>query len=63
MKEELIAHCGMDCSVCSDYIALENDVRARVGMAYYKGCRPRDKVLFSQETMRVASEQQGGILL
>ena len=44
MKEELIAPCGMDCSVCSNYLALENDVRAKgVRMAYCKGCRPRDK--------------------
>jgi len=44
LKEELIAPCGMDCSVCSNYLALKNDVRAKgVRMAYCKGCRPRDK--------------------
>jgi hypothetical protein len=44
MREELIAPCGMDCVVCSSYLALKNDVRAKgVRMAYCKGCRPRDK--------------------
>ena len=44
MREELIAPCGMDCAVCSSYLALKNDVRAKgVRMAYCKGCRPRDK--------------------
>ncbi|MCJ7613884.1 DUF3795 domain-containing protein [Candidatus Bathyarchaeota archaeon] len=44
MKEELIAPCGMDCNVCSSYLALKNDVRAKgVRMPYCKGCRPRDK--------------------
>ena len=44
MKEELIAPCGMNCSVCSNYLALKNDVRTKgVKMPYCKGCRPRDK--------------------
>ena len=44
MKEELIAPCGVDCNVCSGYLALKNDVRTKgVRMAYCKGCRPRDK--------------------
>ncbi len=44
MREELIAPCGMDCAVCSSYLALKNDVRAKgVRMAYCKGCQPRDK--------------------
>jgi len=44
MREELIAPCGMDCVVCSSYLALKNDVRTKgVRMAYCKGCRPRDK--------------------
>ncbi len=45
MREELIAPCGMDCAVCSSYLALKNDVKAKgVRMAYCKGCRPRDKM-------------------
>jgi hypothetical protein len=44
MKEELIAPCGMDCAVCSSYLALKHDVKAKgVRMPYCKGCRPRDK--------------------
>jgi hypothetical protein len=44
MKEELIAPCGVDCSVCSGYLAFRHDVRAKgMRMAYCKGCRPRDK--------------------
>jgi len=44
MREELIAPCGMDCVVCSSYLALKNDVRTKgVRMVYCKGCRPRDK--------------------
>jgi hypothetical protein len=44
MKEEMIAPCGMDCSVCSGYLALKHDVRAKgVRIPYCRGCRPRDK--------------------
>jgi hypothetical protein len=44
MREELIAPCGMDCNVCSGYLALQHTVRDKgVRMAYCKGCRPRDK--------------------
>jgi len=44
MREELIAPCGMDCNVCSGYLALKHEVREKgVKMAYCKGCRPRDK--------------------
>ena len=44
MREELIAPCGMDCNVCSGYLALKNDVKEKgVRIPYCKGCRPRDK--------------------
>jgi len=44
MKEELIAPCGMNCAVCSGYLALKNDVKNKgVRMPYCAGCRPRDK--------------------
>ena len=44
MKEELIALCGMNCVVCSGYLALKNDVKTNgIRIPYYKGCRPRDK--------------------
>ena len=44
MNEELIAPCGMNCSICSGYLAFKNDVRNKgIRMAYCAGCRPRDK--------------------
>jgi len=44
MRKELIAPCGMNCAVCSGYLALEHDVKAKgVRMPYCKGCRPREK--------------------
>jgi hypothetical protein len=42
--EELIAPCGMNCSICSGYIALKIDIKNKgVGIPYCPGCRPRDK--------------------
>jgi len=44
MKAELIAPCGMNCNVCSNYLALVNDTKAKgVKLPYCTGCRPRDK--------------------
>ena len=44
MKEELIAPCGMNCAVCSAYLASVNALKDRgVSMPYCAGCRPRDK--------------------
>ncbi|MGD9116572.1 MAG: DUF3795 domain-containing protein [Dehalococcoidia bacterium] len=44
MEELLIAPCGMNCALCSAYLAFENEVRSKgVKMAYCAGCRPRDK--------------------
>ena len=41
---ELIAPCGMNCSVCSRYLASKYDVKRKgVRMAYCVGCRPRDR--------------------
>jgi hypothetical protein len=43
-KAELIAPCGMNCSVCSRYLARKHDVKSKgVRMSYCAGCRPRDK--------------------
>jgi hypothetical protein len=40
----LIAPCGMNCNVCSSYLALENDANAKgVKLPYCVGCRPRIK--------------------
>ena len=44
MKPELIAPCGMNCNVCSNYLALKNDTKNRgVKLPYCIGCRPRNK--------------------
>lgn len=44
MKSELIAPCGMNCAVCSGYLALKYDVKSKgIRMPYCQGCRPRDK--------------------
>ena len=44
MNPELIAPCGMNCTLCSGYLALKNDVRSKgVRMPYCTGCRPRNK--------------------
>jgi transposase len=44
MKTELIAPCGMNCALCSGYLALQYDVKSKgIRMPYCKGCRPRDK--------------------
>jgi hypothetical protein len=41
---ELVAPCGMNCAVCSRYLARTHDVRRKgVRMAYCAGCRPRDR--------------------
>ncbi|MGZ8876274.1 MAG: DUF3795 domain-containing protein [Halobacteriota archaeon] len=41
---ELIAPCGMNCSVCSSYLARKYELRRQgVKMPYCAGCRPRDK--------------------
>lgn len=43
-KEELIAPCGMNCAICSGYLAMKNDVRNKgIKLPYCQGCRPRDK--------------------
>ncbi len=45
MNEELIAPCGMNCAVCSGYLAFANDVRSKgIRMPYCRGCRARDKI-------------------
>ena len=41
---ELIAPCGMNCAICSGYLALRHDVKRKgIRMPYCEGCRPRDK--------------------
>ena len=44
IKSELIAPCGMNCAVCSNYLSMKNDLKNKgVRMPYCKGCRPRNK--------------------
>ena len=44
MKEELIAPCGMNCTICSGYLAHLYDVKSKgIRMPYCTGCRPRNK--------------------
>jgi hypothetical protein len=44
INEELIAPCGMNCALCSGYLAYKNDIKNKgVRMSYCTGCRPRDK--------------------
>ena len=44
LKAELIAPCGMNCNVCSHYLAFVNDAKAKgVKLPYCIGCRQRDK--------------------
>jgi hypothetical protein len=43
-KAELIAPCGMNCGICSGYLAGTRDVKARgIKIPYCTGCRPRGK--------------------
>jgi len=44
MDIELIAPCGMNCGICSGYLAKKYDIRSKgVRMTYCAGCRPRNK--------------------
>ena len=35
MNEELIAHCGMNCAICSGYLAYRHDVKSK-GITFFK---------------------------
>jgi len=44
MDIELIAPCGMNCGICSSYLAFKNDIKNKgIKMPYCAGCRPRNK--------------------
>ncbi|MDD1776092.1 MAG: DUF3795 domain-containing protein [Candidatus Methanomethylicus sp.] len=44
MEERLVAPCGMNCAICSGYMALTHDVKSKgIRIPYCKGCRPRGK--------------------
>jgi hypothetical protein len=41
---ELISPCGMNCSICANYLTMKHQLRNKgVKMAYCQGCRPRNK--------------------
>ncbi|OGO33186.1 MAG: hypothetical protein A2Z29_08700 [Chloroflexi bacterium RBG_16_56_11] len=44
METELVAPCGMNCAICSSYLAMKNDLKRKgFGRTYCAGCRPRGK--------------------
>ena len=44
MNENLVAPCGMNCAICSGYLAYQHDMKSKgIRMPYCAGCRPRDK--------------------
>ena len=44
MDKRLIAPCGMNCGICSGYLAWSHSNRKQRGKIYHcTGCRPRDK--------------------
>ena len=42
LNEELIAPCGMNCGICSGYLAYKNNIHGK-GFPNCIGCRPRKK--------------------
>jgi hypothetical protein len=44
MEEILIAPCGMNCALCSSFLAMKNDLQKKgFGKKYCSGCLPRGK--------------------
>jgi hypothetical protein len=44
MEEILVAPCGMNCALCSSYLAMKNDLKKKgFGKSYCAGCLPRGK--------------------
>ena len=44
MEEVLISPCGMNCALCSGYLARKHDLKKTgIMRVYCSGCRPRDK--------------------
>jgi hypothetical protein len=42
---ELIAPCGMNCALCSRYLAFKNDLKSKgINHTYCMGCRQQDKI-------------------
>lgn len=44
MQDDLIAVCGMNCAICSSYLAQQNGLKEKgIQIPYCTGCRERDK--------------------
>jgi hypothetical protein len=44
MEEQLVAPCGMNCAICSGYLALKHDLKSNgIRIPYCEGCRARGK--------------------
>jgi hypothetical protein len=44
MRLELVAPCGMNCSICAAYLAATHDLKSKgIRTSYCAGCRPRGK--------------------
>ena len=44
VDSELVSPCGMNCALCSGYLALKNDLKTKsIKLSYCTGCRPRNK--------------------
>ncbi len=61
MEKQLIAPCGMNCGICSGYLAFKYDVKSKgIRMPYCIGCRPRDKkCAFLKKKCTLLLEGQG----
>jgi hypothetical protein len=45
LRKELVAPCGMNCALCSGYLALKHDLKGKgIRMPYCEGCRTRGKI-------------------
>jgi Protein of unknown function (DUF3795) len=60
-KADLVAPCGMNCGICSGYLAATHDIKKQgIRMTYCRGCRPRNKnCAFLKKRCRLLSE--GGV--
>jgi hypothetical protein len=44
INRKLIAPCGMNCALCSGYLAYKNDLKAKgINHSYCRGCRPQNR--------------------
>ena len=44
IKRGMIAPCGMNCALCSSYLAWREDLKAEgINRSYCEGCRPQDR--------------------